>query len=87
MDPHSSHHPRPPDEGHHLVTIEVNHLPLKIKPGTYTVAEIKKEAVIPAADELSSIIDGQLRPLSNDERLHIHGGECFLSNAPVGKSS
>lgn len=75
------------NEGKEIVSITVNGNECKIHRGRQTVAEIKRGGNVPAADELSQIIDGKITPLADDGSVVIKGGEIFVSNVRSGSSS
>jgi hypothetical protein len=87
---HEHHHEH--GHGHHehdheLVTITVDTKPYKIRPGQYTVVEIKQLAGVPLAYELEQLIDGKLTPLADGGTVTIKGGEVFLSHPKDGGAS
>jgi hypothetical protein len=69
------------------VTIVIDNKTFTVHRGNVTVAELKALAGIPAAYELEEIVDGTLKPLSDDGRLAIKGGERFVSHPRAGASS
>lgn len=72
---------------HVLVEIFINDKKYEVKRGKHTVAELKKLAGIPAADELEELIDGTLTPLMDDGTVLIKGCEQFFSHKRDGTSS
>jgi Multiubiquitin len=70
-----------------LVEIKINNKGYKVKPGVYTVAELKNLANIPAAHELEQLVDGKLVPLADDAKVEIKGCEQFFSHVRDGASS
>lgn len=70
-----------------LVEIKINNKEYQIKPGAYTVAEIKKLGNVPAAHELEQLIDGKLTPLDDNATVTIKGCEQFFSHVRDGSSS
>lgn len=73
---HGCHPSNPP----RIVAITVNGDEFDICIGTHLVAELKKMASVPECDELSEVKNGHIRPLPNDGKTHIEGGEQFVSN-------
>lgn len=74
-----------PDHG--KVIIQVNAKEYYVRPGTHMVAEIKKLAGIPLADELEQVVQGKLIPLPDEGKVHIKGGETFISHPKDSGSS
>jgi Multiubiquitin len=70
-----------------LVEMKINNKGYKVKPGVYTVAELKNLANIPAAHELEQLVDGKLVPLADDAKAEIKGCEQFFSHVRDGASS
>ncbi|MGC4101105.1 multiubiquitin domain-containing protein [Ferruginibacter sp.] len=70
-----------------LVEIKINNKGYEVKPGIYTVAELKKQGNIPATHELEQLVDGKLVPLADDAKVEIKGCEQFFSHVRDGASS
>jgi DNA-directed RNA polymerase subunit L len=70
-----------------LVEIKINNKGYEVKPGVYTVAELKNLANISAAHELEQLLDGKLVPLADDAKVEIKGCEQFFSHVRDGASS
>ena len=81
--PSSADHPEHGAE----VTITIDNQPKTIHRGRYSVAELKVLGGVQAAFELLEVIDGRLTPLPDDGHVTIKGGEIFLSEPRVGRSS
>ena len=75
------------DHGKDFVSITVDGKECQIHRGRQTVSEIKQVGKVPAADELSQIIDGKITPIPDDGSVVIKGGEIFVSNRRSGGSS
>ena len=76
------HHPHPK-----LVTVTVDGKKHEVPEGEYVVSEFKKLAGVDASKELDEIIHGELKPLDDNSKIHIKGGEVFISHARRGGSS
>jgi hypothetical protein len=59
----------------------------KLKPGEYTVAQLKTIGGVAATLELEQVIKGVLTPLPDDGKVNIEGGEVFVSHPRSGGSS
>lgn len=70
-----------------LVQIKINNKSYEIKPGKYTVAQIKDIGKVSQAHDLDQLIDGQLVPLKDDGFVIIKGCEEFKSHPKDGSSS
>jgi hypothetical protein len=78
------------EHGHHqkeevVVTVDgrAHHLP----EGTYVVSEFKRLVGVPPSKELDEVVRGELKPLDDNQTIHIKGGEVFVSHARQGGSS
>lgn len=82
-----SHHPEcHPDTGP-KVTIKVNGAEMEVHRGSYTAGELKTMFGVGAEQELDLVIEGQFKPLGDDEHVVLKGGEIFVSHARCGASS
>ena len=61
------------------VTISVNNTPIQIHRGSQPVSEIKRLGKVPGADDLARVVEGQLKPLPDGDKVVIKGGEEFVS--------
>ncbi|MGO9405124.1 MAG: hypothetical protein ACLPVW_16800 [Terriglobales bacterium] len=55
--------------------------------GTYVVSEFKKLVGVDPSKELDEVVHGELKPLDDNQTIHIKGGEVFISHARQGGSS
>lgn len=82
----SSNHPE-----HHQqkreVTVTVDGKPHELPEGTYVVSEFKKLVGVDPSKELDEVVHGELKPLDDNQHIHIKGGEVFISHARQGGSS
>jgi hypothetical protein len=88
MDP--STHPAPDthrDNSAHTVEVELNGTPRRIRGGEYRGRELKIALDVPVDHELERVVDGEFRPIHNDDELRVHGGEKFVSHCGQGSSS
>ena len=69
------------------VTVTVDGKPHRVPEGNYVVAEFKKFVGIDASKELDEVVRGELKPLDDNQHIHIKGGEVFISHARQGGSS
>jgi hypothetical protein len=70
-----------------LVAVELNGSTLRIERGQYTGRELKLALGVPSEHELDEVIKGEFRPVANDKKVHIQGGEKFVSHCGQGQSS
>ncbi len=78
------------EHGHHhkkevVVTVDgkAHHVP----EGTYVVSEFKKLVGVDPSKELDEVVHGELKPLDDNQKIRIKGGEVFISHARQGGSS
>lgn len=85
---HKPHHlhPEHPETGSE-VTVKVNNQEVKVHRGSHLVSEFKRLIGVDASQELDQVVDGQFKPLGDDDRIVIKGGEVFVSHARCGGSS
>ena len=67
--------------------VKVNGNDVKVHRGSYLVSEFKEKVKVDASQELDQVIDGQFKPLDDNEHIVIKGGEVFVSHARCGGSS
>ena len=87
---HESHHLEH-GEGHHkghkLVVVTIDGKPKHIERGEYMVSELKKLLEVDASRALDEVVHGEFKPLDDSARIHIKGGEVFVSHVRDGGSS
>jgi hypothetical protein len=76
-------HPQPGPN----VSVTVDNIPKTVHRGSHLVSEFKTLVGVDAAKELEEVVDGQLTPLDDAERVVIKGGEMFFSHPRTGGSS
>jgi len=69
------------------VIIRINNVEHKIKPGTYTISQLKKIGNVKASDEVDALEGHKLTPLDDAAIVVIKGGEQFISHVRDGSSS
>jgi ethanolamine utilization protein EutQ (cupin superfamily) len=77
------------EKGEHgnLVEVTIDSRKVSIQSKEWHIAELKKELGVDPAKELEQVIDGKLTPLADDAKVHIRGGEVFVSHVKSGSSS
>ena len=80
---HPGEHPETGPE----VTVKVNGIDKRVHRGSHLVAEFKDKVGVDSSQELDQVVDGQFKPLGDDERVVVKGGEVFVSHARCGGSS
>ena len=75
------------EEKESIVTVKVDGHDKEVHRGSYTVSEFKEAVKVDAALELAEVVDGQLKPLNDTDRIVIKGGEVFFSRVRKGSSS
>lgn len=69
------------------VTITINNQVFSVHRGNVSVSELKAIGSVPAGYELEEIVNGTLKPLSDDGHVVLKGGEVFVSHPRAGASS
>lgn len=79
----------PPSDDRHPkeVTVTVDTKPHIILEGTYAVSDFKKLVGVDPSKELDEVVHGELKPLDDNQHIHVKGGEVFISHARQGGSS
>jgi hypothetical protein len=83
---HGGHH----NSGHNHkkeVTVTVDNHPHKVPEGEYLVSAFKNKVGVDPSKELDEVVHGELKPLDDNQKIHIRGGEVFISHARQGGSS
>ena len=81
-DPKYHSNPQP-----HLAEIQVNGRHLRVRRGIWVVRDFKSAVEVPSDYELDQIIQDELKPLSDDSEIDVHGGEKFVSHVRQGGST
>lgn len=76
-----------PEHAKDKVTVTVDTLPKEIHRGSYVVAELKAVLEVDPTRLLNIVIDGELKPLDDTQRITIKGDEVFVSQVRQGGSS
>lgn len=82
-----------PQRGHHhgdhheLVAIEIDKKAVELRPGEYLVTKLKELGKVPADFELDELVHGKLVPRPDKAKIHIKGGEIFVSHPKDAGSS
>lgn len=69
------------------VQVTVDNVKHEVHRGDYIVSEFKKLVGVDPAKELDQILNGELKPLNDDARIVIKGGEVFVSHVRTGGSA
>jgi hypothetical protein len=70
-----------------IVTITVDNKEVRIHRGHRSVTDIKQAAGVPIEFVIDEIVDGEIRPLQNNDSVTIKGGERFISHPDDGRAS
>lgn len=70
-----------------VVTITVDTQPKEVHRGSHLVSELKTLVGVDASLELEQVIGGEFKPLDDNSRIVIKGGEVFVSHTRTGGSS
>jgi len=69
------------------VTVTVDTLTKTVHRGSWIVAEFKEAVGVDTSRALDEVIGGEFKPLDDNARITIKGGEIFVSHARQGGSS
>jgi hypothetical protein len=77
------------EKGHEpkQIEVELNGSPKKIAGGEYTGRTLKVALGVPVEDELDRVVDHEFKEITNDQKVHVHAGEKFVSHRGQGQSS
>ena len=71
----------------HKVSVTIDGHEKEIQAREYPVMQLKAALGVDPTRDLDQVIDGQLVPLSDSDKIHIRGGEVFISHVRGGGSS
>jgi hypothetical protein len=75
-------------EGHgHLVPVTIDNRTVEIQSREYSVGQLKTALGVDPSRELEQVVNGKLVPLDDNAKVHIRGGESFVSHVRGGGSS
>lgn len=69
------------------VIVTVDGVEHKIERGTYIVKELKRVLGVEPHRELLEIKGKKMKPLADDEKTNVEGGEIFVTHVCTGASS
>jgi hypothetical protein len=78
--------PAGPEHGPN-VNVTVDGVTKSVHRGSHLVAELKQLLGVDASKDLDELVNGELKPLQDTDRITIKGGEVFISHARTGGSS
>jgi hypothetical protein len=71
----------------HDVPVTIDNRTVEIQAREYSVAQLKIALGVDPSRELEQVVDGKLVPLDDNAKIHIRGGEVFVSHVRGGGSS
>lgn len=74
-------------QGKDFVIVSVDNEKKSVHRGAHVVSEFKKLVGVDESKDLDQIIDGQITPLKDADKIVIKGGEVFISHVRSGASS
>lgn len=76
------------NQGHgHKVPVTIDNRTVEIQSREWIISQLKTALGVDASRELEQVVDGQLVQLADNARIHIRGGEVFVSHVRGGGSS
>lgn len=76
-----------PDRPDHLITIFVDDIPRKVRPGLWLVSKLKAALHIDPALILAEVTPHGLKDLADDARIRLHEDEHFVVHGRGGAAS
>lgn len=76
-----------PESDKGRVTVTVDSKPHQVHRGEYLVSTFKELVKVASDRALDEVVDGHFKPLNDTDRIHIRGGEVFVSHVRTGGSS
>ena len=70
-----------------IVTVIVDTQPKEVHRGDYIVSDFKKLVGVDPTRELDQVVAGEFKPLDDNARIVIKGGEVFVSHLRTGASA
>lgn len=70
-----------------MVGVTIDARKVRIQAGSYTLAELKAALSVESGKILDEVVGGEFRELNDKHRIHVKGGEIFVSHVRTGKSS
>ncbi len=74
-------------ERHHLVPVTIDNRTVEVQSREWVVSQLKATLGVDASRELEQVVGGKLVPLDDNAKIHIRGGEVFVSHVRGGGSS
>jgi hypothetical protein len=71
----------------HDVPVTIDNRTVEMQAREYSVAQLKAALGVDPSRELEQVVDGKLVPLDDNAKIHIRGGEVFVSHVRGGGSS
>lgn len=72
---------------HKTVTVTVDGNTKNIERGNYDLTEFKSLVGVAVDKDLDELVDGKFEQVDESKKLHIKGGEIFVSHVKTGSSS
>jgi hypothetical protein len=70
-----------------LIEVELNGKPRHIAGGEYIGRTLKLALGVPVEHELDEVVRGEFKEIPNEKKVHVQGGEKFVSHCGQGQSS
>jgi hypothetical protein len=87
MEEQNQSHTADRTEARREVAVTVDGIKHEVHRGDYVVSVFKKLVGVDSARELDEVVHGELKPLDDNARIDIKGGEVFVSHVRSGGSS
>ena len=80
-------HEKQDGEHGHIITVTIDGTPKHIVQARYLVSELKTGLGVPSDYELDQVVDGEFKPLSDNNHINVKEGEVFVSHVRRGSAS
>jgi len=71
----------------HVITVTLDSVPKQIRQGHYRVSELKTMLGVPAELELDQVVDGEFKPLDDNNNINVKEHDVFVSHVRRGGAS
>lgn len=71
----------------HKVAVTIDNRTVEIQSREYVVSQLKTALGVDPSREIEQVVEGKLVPLDDNAKIHIQGGEVFVSHVRGGGSS
>ena len=74
-------------EGGHTITVTIDGVPKQVRQERYVVSDLKTLLGVSSDLELDAVVDGEFRPLRDEDHINIKEHDVFVSHVRRGGAS